>query len=495
MIGREAFDSPEEHLQEMTGMSLEDATRFLEEHNNDPNAAAEAYFLSLDNATTTDTDTDIDLPNPATISSVDRLLQSTPTAQATHKERKSTLFSGGRRLNSPASSAQPAVDPTIPANNLPTRTLHVAFFKTSVVFFEAPPNKELKKRRRGVHTSKSFAGPYDHRPDMSPWINTMEEQGRVQESQPTYTAMMADMNNNRVPDLHFLRSSTATPSQLSFVLHDLRTFAAPPIVSAPASSTSSPTFHGAGNTLGAGSSSSSSRHQANPQSSTTTTTATATKAESSFNQQQKVTIASVVCGAVLFPLLCSFLLAWNVNLWYSMCGGVVGWGLLRVGTAVTTPAVVALEYVVVNEAAPTTTIKFLFVLSSSSFPYAWTTELNHTHTIQDLHLYVAATVFGRESVEYRSVFDTLWKERETVESETEQQQERKDDQGLVVGLTVGVGQRQQILNPFGADGGKSLKEGKLMQQRIGVAIDWRQVNGELGGMHKVEDAIREICKK
>ena len=43
MIGREAFDTPEQHLVDLTGMSLADA------HDGDANAAAETFFLSQDN--------------------------------------------------------------------------------------------------------------------------------------------------------------------------------------------------------------------------------------------------------------------------------------------------------------------------------------------------------------------------------------------------------------------------------------------------------------
>ena len=476
MIGREAFDSPEEHLADLTGMTKAQASKYLKAFDNDPNEAAEAYFQQLDqdvNATepqlsnedNEDHEDNEDNEDNNT-SSVDRLLQSTPPTKnnesaTSHSSSNISLRNpvhqiGGRRLSSAPNSSNGATR---------IRTLHVAFFQQTVVFFEVPQTRPPKPRRRGVHTSSSFTGPYDNRPDISRWIGENEEVGRISQTDQLYENVLADMNNNKVPNLPWLRNDNNNNVQFSFVLHDLRKQGAPPVLASSSSSGNTTTFRGTGNTLGGGGGSGGTRNR------TPTRhihASTAGKDQKKPSMHDARIIFGVVLGcAVCLPLFCSYALHCDVHLGYSIVGGMVGWLGVKGWETVSQPAVVQLQYVHLDAHKLKTTLKFSWGRET------WTKEYNHEHTVQQLHMSVVECLFGRDSAEYRGFYERVVDHSSrNGNGNGNGQDEEKEKVELIVRMRTGFGNQKRVLDPCGVSGGKTLQEEKLIMERIDVILPW-----------------------
>ena len=169
-------------------MSLADA------HDGDANAAAETFFLSQDN------DVEVDDENVEdSTTTVEQLLQNTTTMTDEERKRRRPA-SAGRRLNSSSTSSSSS---STSSAEVRVRTIHVAFFKQSVTFFESIPSKSSSSssssRRRGVHTFETSAGPYSDRPDISSWIGDAHEIERVGATDSNYNQVVSDMHASRVP--------------------------------------------------------------------------------------------------------------------------------------------------------------------------------------------------------------------------------------------------------------------------------------------------------
>ena len=451
MIGREAFDSAEEQLSEMTGMQLSEATALLEEHDGDPNAAAEAYFNQINtpsSETMTDGSTTTTSTNSINLSSVDLLFEN--TAAMTDSDRP-TATVVGRRLNETTANNNHS-DSNEPLHK---RTVHVAFFQNTIIFFEKVPDKASKKARRGVHTYDSTAGPYANRPDISSWVGDMLEIQRVSVGDANYKKVMADMNNNRVPSVIDQNDTgSRRREQFSLVLHDLRTKAPPPVVTTSISS--SKNFQGAGHSLGGSRGSNGSRtpeRSTISTSSSTTAAASSSKSSNNNNKESNVNmldVAFVLLGAVMCPLLCSFLFGWNVHLGHSVIGGFLSFYAVK---AWRTLSQVTLEYTVVDPLKPTTKIKFQLCGTRTT----WTQTFNHSHTLQMLHMSVAEQLFGKSSTEYRDFFTDLTTAEEGTEAED-----------LALTLHAGFGRQKRMLNAF--DTITTIKDAKLIQERLEVTV-------------------------
>ena len=447
MIGREAFDSPEEHLAELTGMTKTQASRYLKAFN-DPNEAAEAYFQELDQATEpqpSHKDNEGNEGNKdSNTSSVDRLLQSTPPTDRSSSEsatsRSSSSISlrnpvhqiGGRRLSSEPNSSNGATR---------TRTLHVAFFQQTVVFFEVPQTKQPKARRRGVHTSSSFTGPYDNRPDISRWIGENKEVGRISQTDQLYENVVSDMNNNKVPNLPWLRNDKNNDVQFSFVLHDLRKHGAPPVLASSSSSGNTTTFRGTGNVLGGSGGSGGTRNRT-PTRPINASTAGKDQKQSSMHDA-RIILGIVLGFAVCLPLFCSYVLNRHVHLGYSIVGGLVGWLGVKGWETVSQPAVVQLQYVHLDAHKLKTTLKFSWGRET------WTKEYNHEHTVRQLHMSVVECLFGRDSAEYRGFYKAVV---DNISGNGHEEGFQKKKVELIVRMRTGFGNQKRELDPCGVSG-------------------------------------------
>ena len=474
MIGREAFDTPEEHLVDLTGMSLADARRFLVDHDGDANAAAETFFLSQDDDVEVD---DEDVEDSTT--TVEQLFQNTTTMTDEERKRRRPA-SAGRRLNSSSTSSSSS---STSSAEIRVRTIHVAFFKQSVTFFESIPSKSSSSssssRRRGVHTFETSAGPYSDRPDISSWIGDAHEIGRVGATDSNYNQVVSDMHASRVPNLSFFRpeeeevqersgGSNTARVQFSLILHDLReSDAPPPPPSSSSSSSSSSIFAGAGNTLGGGSGGS-----GVTKSKKNSKKFFQQESEGGFTDQTKMEMVAAAFGAVACPLLCFLLLGIDVHLGYSVVGGAVALYGRRWWIKKRKEIVVKVKHVVVNEEMPMTTIKFQLVGSKSR--ETWTQMFNETHGVQSLHLSVVERLFGGESAEYREYYLAL---KVGVDEEEEEKKE------LVVRLRVGFGREKRMLDGF--DAKTTLKEAGLLKERVEVLVNWQCV----------ERGMKEIVRK
>jgi hypothetical protein len=473
MIGREAYDSPEEHLHEMTGMSLEEAAVFLSQHDNDPNVAAEAYFLALEEK---EQNANINPSNQT--NSVDHLFQNTPKGEASISSNNfNPLFGSGRRLHE---KSHPVNDTTnLEADVI--RTLHVAFFKDAIIFFETPKQNTNKIRRRGVHTSSSYNTPYENRPDISSWIGNNVETGRVQDTnKELYESVLADMNNNKVPKLPWLKNNTgdeSTRMQFSFILHDLREFASPPIL--PSSTANNSSFLGTGNKLGGSGNNRESDNRGRTPKRYAPPSNGVNQRDSSkkrlFKNEKLICFSFVGGFGILFPLFFSYILNFNVNLFYSLVGGIFGHMMFHGLQIIMKPSVIPLEFTVLDENKEKTMLKFSFGR------YTWTNEFNHDHTIKQLYLNVVESMFGSNHPQYRTFYEAI-----TVRNEGNEMKKE-----LILCLKTGFGQGKKLLDPI-VDGSKTLKNEKLLMQRIEVEL---LINVENEMKEDIRRRINNIKKK
>ena len=472
MIGREAFDSPAHHLSDMTGMSLPQATILLSEHDGDANEAAEAYFLSQATASSsTPTPTPTPTPEPNATNAIDQLLENTSPMSESSSTNRATSF--GRRLNDSRSS-------TVVPESILKRTVHVAFFKDCILFFEEPKLK-VQKRRRGIQTYSSNTGPYHDRPDISSWVGSMIEIGRINSSDKRYQQVTKDMNSNKVPNLPLFQSkannATAAVSnervQFNLILHDLREKLPPSIVSSE--KTSSFNFAGTGNSLGGGGNKS--KRPSTPERNNLSIKKL-TRDKSSIHiygtwyvNQFQCDLLIILLGAIVFPLFFSYVLQWNnVNLYYSIFGIATTYIAIQYYKQ---SFQIVLKYTTVDATKPTTTLKFQF----QNTRITWTQTFNHDHSIMDLYLGIVEKIFGKESGEYRNFFSETLKNSSGSGSGSGSGSDNTrsiNDAEMFVKLLAGRDRR--LLNCF--DTNVSLKDEKLIQERVEVVVYWDLIEQE-----------------
>jgi hypothetical protein len=322
----------------------------LDSHDGDINAAAEAHF-NLNNG-------------------------STPSADDSPEEVVSQLFEGakarsdgdnfsgsGRTLNS-----EPGLDEN-------TREVHCAFFSDAVVFFEIAKTDDRKRkpRRAGVHTVKSTAGPYENRRELG-WITSdMKEKHRVTADDPDYKAVVENMHAGRVPDFLTEQPANGARTSMGFMLHDHRSVAAPPNVSA--SSTSSK-WSGQGHSLRDNSSDGLPRE----------------KKEGRAVDKMEVysTPAVVLCMAVVVPLA----LSWqhvNVHLGHALLGGTIGYAMANSLPGLSFFRRAEFQFVLDAE-KPTITVKVRFGRQP-----LWEEKFNpDVHTLDTLHRVLSKKVLVDE---------------------------------------------------------------------------------------------------